>query len=46
VRCGDRLEPAVQPCRHDTTPEERVALIERIAAMATKREYPSDRPVT
>lgn len=36
VRCGDRLEPAVQPCRHDTTPEERVALVERIAAVAAR----------
>lgn len=46
VRCGDRLELAVQPCRHDTTPEERVALVERIAAVATKREQPVVRPVT
>lgn len=36
VRCGDRLELAVQPCRHDTTPEERVALVERIAACASR----------
>ena len=46
VRCGNRLELAVQPCRHDTTPEERVALVERIAAVAAKREFPSVRPVT
>lgn len=45
VRGGDRLELAVHPCRHDTTPEERVALIERIAAVAAKREYPPGHPV-
>lgn len=38
VRCGDRLELVVQPCRHDTTAEERVALVERIAAVAAARE--------
>lgn len=37
VRCGDRLELAIQPCRHDTTPEERVALIERMAAVAARQ---------
>ncbi len=46
VRCGDRLELAVQPCRHDTTPGERVALVERIAAVAANREYPPVRPVS
>lgn len=46
VRCGDRLELTIQPCRHDTTSEERVALVERIAAVAAKREHPFVRPVT
>ncbi|HEY0864012.1 MAG TPA: hypothetical protein VGD97_07910 [Lacunisphaera sp.] len=46
VRCGERLELTVQPCRHDTTPEERVALVERIAAVAAKREHASERPLT
>lgn len=36
VRCDDRLELRVQPCRHDTKPEERVALVERIAAVAAR----------
>jgi hypothetical protein len=34
VRREKTLELLVQPCRHDTTPEERVALVERIAAVA------------
>jgi hypothetical protein len=34
VRRGSGLELAVQPCLRDTTPAERVALVERIAAMA------------
>jgi hypothetical protein len=37
VRSRDRLELTVQPCRHDTTPEERVALVERIAAVAARQ---------
>ncbi len=37
VRCDDRLELRVQPCRHDTKPEERVALVERIAAVAARQ---------
>ena len=38
VRRGAALELAVRPCRRDTTPAERVALVERIAAVAAARE--------
>ena len=38
VRRGRELELAVRPVLHDTTPAERVALIERIAAVAAKHE--------
>lgn len=38
VRRGPALELAARPCLHDTTPAERVALVERIAAVATARE--------
>lgn len=34
VRRGAALEPAAKPCLHDTTPGERVALVEHIAAVA------------
>lgn len=37
VRRGETLELTVKPCLHDTTPAERVALVERIAARATVR---------
>jgi hypothetical protein len=37
VRRGEGLEPVSPPCLNETTPEERVALLERIAA-ATGRE--------
>lgn len=38
VRKGDTLELLVKPCRNETTPEERVAVVERIAAVAGVRE--------
>lgn len=38
VRRGAALEVAVQPVLRDTTPAERVALVERIAAVAAIRE--------
>ena len=38
VRSGDALELRARPCLRDTTPAERVALIERIAAVAAGRE--------
>ena len=38
VRRGPELELAVKPCLHDTTAAERVALVERIAAVASRRE--------
>ena len=38
VRRGQELEVAVKPCLRDTTPAERVALLERIAAVAATRE--------
>lgn len=38
VRCGDRLELLLKPCLNETTPEERVALVERLAAVAGSRE--------
>ena len=34
VRRGEALEPALRPCLNPTTPGERVALVERIAARA------------
>jgi hypothetical protein len=34
VRRGDTLELVIRPCLNRTTPEERVALVERIAALA------------
>lgn len=37
-RRGDRLELVTKPCLRDTTPEERVTLVERIAAVAARRE--------
>ena len=33
VRRGEELEPVLRPCLNPTTPEERVALVERIAAV-------------
>jgi hypothetical protein len=41
VRRGDALELVIRPCRRDTTPAERVAVIERIAAVAAARERPA-----
>jgi hypothetical protein len=38
VRRGPALELAMKPCLRDTTPAERVALVERIAAVAATRE--------
>ena len=38
LRRGPALELAVKPCLRDTTPAERVALVERIAARAAARE--------
>lgn len=38
VRTGDALELRVPPCLHDTTPGERVALVERITAALAARE--------
>lgn len=46
VRRGRGLELAVRPCLRDTTAEERVALVERIAAVAGVRERRRDPPVT
>jgi hypothetical protein len=47
VRRGDALELAARPCLRDTTPAERVALVERIAAVsgrATARQLRGDAP--
>ncbi len=41
VRRGATLESVSKPCLRDTTPAERVALIERIAAMAASRGMPA-----
>ncbi len=41
VRRGAVLELAVKPCLRDTTPAERFALVERIAAVAAGRERKS-----
>lgn len=38
VRQGDALELRVRPCLRDTTPAERVALLERITAALARRE--------
>jgi len=38
VKRGDALELVVKPCLRETTKEERVALVERIAAAVTARE--------
>ena len=38
VRRGESLEVVVKPCLRETTPAERVALVERIAAVAAARE--------
>jgi len=38
VRRGPALELVVKPCLRDTTPAERVALVERIAAVADRNE--------
>jgi hypothetical protein len=38
VRRGPALEVAIKPCLRDTTAAERVALVERIAAVAAARE--------
>lgn len=38
VRRGDALELAIKPCRHETSPAERVAFVERIAAAGAARE--------
>ncbi|SUS03686.1 conserved hypothetical protein [uncultured Defluviicoccus sp.] len=38
ARRGDQLELARKPCLNATTPAERVALLERIAAVGTQRE--------
>src|ERR1700712_1454829 len=38
VRRGEELELVVRPCLRDTTPEERVALVERIASVVAVRE--------
>ena len=38
VRLGPGLELVIKPCLRDTTPAERVALLERIAAVAASRE--------
>jgi hypothetical protein len=46
VRNGDRLELSIQPCRHDTTPAERVAVVERIASVAGRRKISFARPVS
>jgi len=39
VRRGESLEVVVRPCLRDTTPAERVALLERIAAVASARPW-------
>lgn len=44
VRRNEVLELAVKPCLRDTTPAERVAFVERIAAMAAAREQRVDGP--
>ncbi|MDI1251169.1 MAG: hypothetical protein PSV13_20065 [Lacunisphaera sp.] len=44
VRRGATLEPVVRPCLRDTTAEERVALVERIAAGSAAREPRVDGP--
>ena len=36
VRRGATLELAIRPCHHETTPAERVAVVERIAAVAAR----------
>jgi len=36
VRRGAALEQALKPCQHKTTPAERVAVVERIAAVAAR----------
>lgn len=38
VRRGESLEQRIQPCLRPTTPAERVALVERIAAVAARLE--------
>jgi hypothetical protein len=38
VRRGESLEVVIKPCLRDTTPAERVALLERIAAVAAARD--------
>ena len=38
VRRGETLKLAKRPCLRETTPAERVALVERIAAVAARRE--------
>ena len=38
VRRGEELELLIKPCLNETTPEERVAIVERIAAVAGVRE--------
>jgi hypothetical protein len=38
VRRDETLELMLKPCLNDTTPEERVAIVERIAAVAGARE--------
>ena len=42
VRRGAELVIAVKPSLRDTTPAERVALIERIAAVAARERQPRD----
>jgi hypothetical protein len=44
VRRGDQLEPVLRPCLNPTTAEERVALVERIAAMAERPARQSESP--
>jgi len=44
VRRGAVLELTIRPCLRDTTPAERVAFVERIAAMAAAREQQVDGP--
>lgn len=43
VRRGASLELAIKPCLHETTPAERVALVERIAAVGAARERQVER---
>jgi hypothetical protein len=45
VRCGAKLELMARPVLRDTTAEERVALVERIAAVAGRNERPRSRPL-